>query len=304
MQVNRDEVCILIPALNEEPTVGMLIDQLKARGFLDILVVDGKSTDRTREIAQEKGARVYIQKSKGKGSAIIEVISSPDLITKPYVLMLDADGTNSPEDDLVMLTPLFEGADQVIGNRLMSENSDAFHRLNLYGNKILNHLFKVTHGKYLYDILSGYRAFKTESLKRMHLAEQGFGIETELAAESVRQGDEITVVPVSYGVRVGTATKLNPLADGTKIGLTILKLSRINNPLFYFGCIGLIPFIIGIFLSIYVVFEWIRGIDHVPLMIACTLFIILGIQLTMMALFADLFLAYHREVLLEIRQKK
>jgi dolichol-phosphate mannosyltransferase len=218
--------------------------------------------------------------------------------------MLDADGTNSPEDDLAMLTPLFNGADQVIGNRLISENFDAFHRLNLYGNKILNQMFKVTHGEYLYDILSGYRAFKTESLRHMRLTEQGFGIETELAVESVRQGDNIAVVPVSYDVRVGTATKLRPLSDGTKIGLTVLKLSRINNPLFYFGCIGLIPFIIGIFLSIYVVFEWVQGIEHVPLMIACTLLIILGTQLTMMALFADLFLAYHREVLLEIRQKK
>jgi dolichol-phosphate mannosyltransferase len=304
MEVDRDEVCILIPALNEEPTIGPLIDQLKIRGFSDILVVDGRSTDKTRAIAHEKGARIYIQEDKGKGAALIEVITSPVLIQKPYVLMLDADGTNAPEDDLVMLAPLFNGADQVIGNRLIDKNSDAFLRLNLYGNKILNHMFKVTHGKYLYDILSGYRAFKTLSLKHMHLTEQGFGIETELAAESVRQNDTVVIVPISYGVRKGTATKLNPLSDGIKIGLTMIKLSRMSNPLIYFGMIGLIPIFIGGILSLYIIIDWFLGIEHVPLMIASTLLIILGTQLLMMALFADLFFAYHREVLLEIRQKK
>jgi len=304
MQVDRDEVCVLIPALNEDPTIGPLIDQLKIRGFSDIIVVDGRSTDKTRDIARERGARIYIQKGRGKGAALIEVITSPDLIQKPYVLMLDADGTNAPEDDLVMLTPLFNGADQVIGNRLIHKNSGAFHRLNLYGNKILNHMFKVTHGKYLYDILSGYRAFKTASLKHMHLTEQGFGIETELAAESVRQDNTVVVVPVSYGVRTGTATKLNPLSDGIKIGLTMIKLSRTNNPLIYFGMIGLVPIAIGGIFSLYIIIDWFRGIEHVPLMIASTLLIILGTQLIMMALFADLFLSYHREVLLEIRHKK
>ena len=304
MNVDRDEVCVLIPALNEEPTIGAVIDQLKIRGFSDILVVDGRSTDKTRAIAQEKGARIFTQKGKGKGSALIQVITSLDLIQKPYVLMLDADGTNAPEDALVMLAPLFNGADQVIGNRLIDINAGAFHRLNRYGNKILNHMFKVAHGNYLYDILSGYRAFKTASLKRMHLTEQGFGIETELAAESVRKGHTIVVVPVSYGVRVGTATKLNPLADGLKIGLTIIKLSRTSNPLIYFGMIGLIPLVVGGIFSLYIIFDWFRGIEHVPLMIASTLLIILGTQLLMMALFADLFFSFHREVLLEIRMKK
>jgi dolichol-phosphate mannosyltransferase len=303
MSVHRDEVCVLIPALNEDPTIGPLIDQLQARGFLDILVVDGKSTDKTRKIASEKGVRIYTQKGRGKGAALIEVISSSDLIQKPYVLMLDADGTNLPEDDLIVLSPLFAGADQVIGNRLIGKNTGVFHRLNLYGNKILNHMFKVTHGEYLYDILSGYRAFKTTSLKQMHLTEQGFGIETEFAAESVRRGHNVVIVPISYEARIGTATKLNPLSDGIKIGCTMIKLSRMNNPLIYFGMIGLIPIIIGGFLSLYCVIDWIFGIEHVPLMIASTLLIIVGTQLIMMALFADLFLSYHREVLLEIHRK-
>ena len=303
MLVNRDEVCVLIPALNEDPTIGPLIDQLRARGFSDILVVDGRSTDKTKKIASEKGVRIYIQKGRGKGAALIEVISSPDLIQKPYVLMLDGDGTNSPKDDLVMLSPLFAGADQVIGNRLIDKNAGVFHRLNLYGNRILNHMFKVAHGEYLYDILSGYRAFNTASLKQMNLTEQFFGIETEFAVESVRKRHTVVVVPTSYGERVGTDTKLNPLSDGIKIGFTMIKLSRMNNPLFYFGMIGLIPIIFGGILSLYCVIDWILGVEHIPLMIASTLLIIVGTQLIMMALFADLFLSYHREVLLEIHRK-
>ena len=91
MVINKDEVCIFIPTLNEAPTIESLILSFKEMGYGDILVMDGKSTDRTVEIAQAAGAKVKIQTGKGKGQAIIEAIEDID---KPYILMLDGDNSH------------------------------------------------------------------------------------------------------------------------------------------------------------------------------------------------------------------
>ncbi|MBN1165862.1 MAG: S-layer glycoprotein N-glycosyltransferase AglJ [Methanospirillaceae archaeon] len=300
MDINRDNVCILIPTLNEEPTIGLLISEFKGMGFSDILVIDGNSTDKTQELAEKAGARVVIQKGKGKGTAVIQAFS---LIEKPYILMVDGDGTYSPDDAIPMLEPLLTGSDQVIGNRLTHTNVSAISRLNRTGNYILNNLFKMGHGVYYYDILSGYRAFTKESIQKMHLSETGFGIETELISEAVRIGACVTVVPVSYGKRPGTKTKLRPIKDGCRIAKTIYRLARVNNPLFYFGFVGLILMITGIGMGIYVMIEWFARIDHLPLTILAVTFVMFGFQIFMFGVLADMIVSFHREVINEIQKK-
>ena len=156
MKFNKDEVCILIPTLNEAPTIGNVVREFKALGYNHILVIDGKSTDNTVKFAREAGANVRTQSGKGKGNAIIEAF---EVIEQPYILMLDGDGTYSSKDAEKMLTPLFLGFDQVIGDRLINAEEGSFSRLNLFGNHMLNLLFKVAHSRDLHDILSGYRAF-------------------------------------------------------------------------------------------------------------------------------------------------
>lgn len=183
MNIEKDKVCILIPTLNEAPTIRDLVFKFKEMGFSNILVMDGNSRDATRDIALESGARVMVQSGKGKGNALIEAFRDID---SPYILMLDGDGTYAPEDAEIMLGPLLEGFDQVIGNRLIPKNQPAFSRLNLFGNQLINRLFKLAQGKYLYDILSGYRTFTSESIKQLHLKETGFEIETEISAEAVQ----------------------------------------------------------------------------------------------------------------------
>lgn len=96
------------------------------------------------------------------------------MIDKPYVLMLDGDGTYLPDDAEKMLEPpLGRGFDHVIGNRLVNPEAGAFTWLNLLGNQILNTLFRIAHGKDLSDILSGYRAFTLHSIRQMTLKEAG-----------------------------------------------------------------------------------------------------------------------------------
>jgi glycosyltransferase (TIGR04182 family) len=298
MMLNKDEVCILIPTLNEDLTIGELIREFRESGYNHILVIDGNSTDDTVKISRESGASVSTQSGKGKGNAIIEAFK---IIEQPYILMLDGDGTYSPKDAEKMLTPLFSGFDQVIGDRLTNAEEGSFSRLNLFGNHMVNFLFKVAHSRDLHDILSGYRAFTHSAIQQMNLKQKGFEIETEISVESVRNGQRIMVVPVNYSRRPGTTTKLSPFHDGIKIVSTIYRLARVNNPLFYFGLMGVFTSFLGILTGIYVLYEWLQGIDHIPLTILTVLLIVVGIEIFMFGMISDMLLIFHREVLHEIQ---
>ena len=298
MKFNKDEVCILIPTLNEGMTIGNIVREFTALGYTHILVIDGKSTDTTVKSAREAGATVRTQSGKGKGNAIIEAF---EVIEQPYILMLDGDGTYSAKDAEKMLTPLFLGFDQVIGDRLINAEEGSFSHLNLFGNHMLNLLFKVAHSRDLHDILSGYRAFTKLAILQMHLKEKGFEIETEISVESVRNGQRVMVVPIKYSRRPGTATKLSPFHDGFKIVSTIYRLARVNNPMFYFGMMGLFTTTIGLLVGVYVVMEWLQHIDHIPLTILTVLLIVVGIEIFMFGMISDMLLIFHREIIREIQ---
>ena len=91
--ISPDDVCVLVPTLEEEATIGEVIDGFHEEGYTTVLVVDGDSEDATREIARERGASVLVQSGSGKGQAVREAMEYVDL---PYVLMVDGDGTYDP----------------------------------------------------------------------------------------------------------------------------------------------------------------------------------------------------------------
>lgn len=300
MKFNKDEVCVLIPTLNEAPTIGRIVRDFRELGYHHILVIDGKSSDNTVKNAREAGANVRTQTGRGKGNAIIEAF---EIIEQPYILMLDGDGTYSAKDADKMLTPLFLGFDQVIGDRLINAEEGAFSRINLFGNHMLNLLFKIAHSRDLHDILSGYRAFTKLAVTQMSLKEKGFEIETEISVEAVRNGQRIMVVPIRYSSRPGTATKLSPFHDGFKIVSTIYRLARVNNPMFYFGMMGILTTFLGFLIGIYVLLEWLNPVrvEHIPLTILTVLLIVVGIEIFMFGMISDMLLVFHREIIREIQ---
>jgi dolichol-phosphate mannosyltransferase len=300
MKFNKDEVCVLIPTLNEAPTIGKIVREFRELGYNHILVIDGKSSDNSVKNAREAGANVRTQTGRGKGNAIIEAF---EIIEQPYILMLDGDGTYSAKDAEKMLTPLFLGFDQVIGDRLINAEEGAFSRINLFGNHMLNLLFKIAHSRDLHDILSGYRAFTKLAVTQMTLKEKGFEIETEISVEAVRNGQRIMVVPIRYSSRPGTATKLSPFHDGFKIVSTIYRLARVNNPMFYFGMMGIMTSLLGFLIGIYVLLEWLKPVhvEHIPLTILTVLLIVVGIEIFMFGMISDMLLVFHREIIREIQ---
>jgi len=292
--MNKDEVCILIPTLNEGKTIGGMVQEFKSMGFSDILVIDGHSTDDTVKTAPNAGAKVVLQSGTGKGQAVSQAFS---IIQNKYVVMIDGDGTYLPEEVNKVLEPVITGiADHVIGNRFANYQKGAFTSLNLFGNKILNKIFGFAYGIWLEDILSGYRAFTNNAIKQIDLNRTGFEVETEITVECVKKDLKTLEVPITYLARVsGAATKLRPIRDGFRIASTIYLLARTHNPLFYFNIIGVLLTISGMAVGIYVVDEWLKGITRVPLTILATLLIVTGIQMFIFAILSDLIVSMHRE---------
>ncbi|WP_458190567.1 S-layer glycoprotein N-glycosyltransferase AglJ [Haladaptatus sp. NG-WS-4] len=301
---DREDVCVLIPTLNEAETIGEVIDGFREQGFSNVLVVDGDSDDGTQEIATDCGARVIEQSGIGKGQAVREGLTH---IETEYVLMLDGDGTYSPEDADAMLEPLDDGYEHVIGNRFADLDDGSMTRLNQFGNRLINRAFLVIHGQNFEDILSGYRAFTRDSIERAYLTSDGFGVETELAVECVKHGIPTTVVPIRYEERPDESeTNLHPLWDGGDIIMTLYQLAKTNNPLFYFGSMGMLSGLLGIFLGIYVGIEWFvpPRVSHEVLAVVAGVAILFGVQLLMFGVLSDMIVTLHREQMRRIDRRR
>jgi glycosyltransferase (TIGR04182 family) len=290
-----DDVCVLVPTYNEAETIGDVVDGFHDEGLAKVLVIDGDSTDGTADIAREHGARVVQQSGSGKGQAVREAL---EMIEAPYVVMIDGDATYRPEEADRLLDPLLAGeADHVVGNRFANMESGAMSRLNRAGNRIINRTFRYVHGRELTDILSGYRAFTLSSVERFSLSSDGFGIETELSVECVKHGVPTAVVPITYRARPEESqTNLRPFRDGAVILLTLYRMTKTNNPLFYFGSVSALSILAGAALAVYVGIEWfVYDISHQILALVSGVGILLGIQLLMFGVLSDLIVTLNRE---------
>ncbi|HPT38424.1 MAG TPA: S-layer glycoprotein N-glycosyltransferase AglJ [Methanothrix sp.] len=301
---NYKNVCVLIPTLNEEESIGPVIREFLELGFENILVADGHSSDGTVAKARAAGAQIFIQSGSGKGQALKEVFEE---IQEDYILLIDGDGTYLPSEASSVLGPVLKGkADHVVGNRLGNVQGGALKRLNMFGNRMINLFFSTIYRVRLTDILSGYRAFTREGIVQLDLSTPGFEIESEITIESVKKGLRIIEVPITYRPRsAGTKTKLHPFRDGLKIILTIFRMAKTANPMFFFGLIGSFFGALGFLIGLYVALDWLYWrIDHIPLTILIAILIIVGFQLFLIGIQGDMMASMHRELISELHRKK
>ncbi|MEM3085727.1 MAG: S-layer glycoprotein N-glycosyltransferase AglJ [Halobacteria archaeon] len=297
-----ESVRILIPTLNEEATIGPLVEEFVRAGY-PVLVADGHSTDRTAERARAAGAEVMLQQGKGKGAAVVQALRA---IREPIVLMVDGDGTYLPAEAERLLEPVRKGvADHVVGNRFVHPERGAFTRLNFFGNKVLNKVFGLGYGVWLSDILSGYRALRREAMAGLNLDRSGFEIEAEMTIESVKRGLRLAEVPITYKPRAsGVRAKLHPLRDGLRIFWTLTSLAKTYNPAFLLFPLGLGLAGTGTALGLFVLYDYAaRGATHVFLTLAAGALFLVGLQILVFSSLANLQVLLHRELMRELKKK-
>ena len=211
------DVTILIPALNEEKTIGKVIGESTERGWT-VLVGDNNSTDKTCEIATSRGVVPISVLRRGKGHTIRELINH---IGTPQAVMIDGDYTYLTEDVQCVLGAL-KDCDVVIGYRKYRERS-SMSFLHIIGNYLLSLLASVLYGYRINDVNTGLKAFKTARLKDFGLVSGDFTIEADIFINAIRHKCKLKQIPISYRARLnGSKAKLQIL-DGLKIGWFLLK---------------------------------------------------------------------------------
>lgn len=216
-------VSVVIPTMNEEASIGSVLDEVRsalADWDFEVLIVDTNSRDRTRDLATAKGARVISEPSRGYGRAYRRGFAAS---TGTYVVTLDADLTYPAGRIPDFLAPLVEDrADFVSGDRLSGLSWDAMTGMHRVGNQILNIAFHGLYRSPVRDSQSGMWAFHRAILPRLTLIHDGMAFSEELKLEVIRAGFRFLEIPIDYRARVGEK-KIRSVSDATENLLWLLR---------------------------------------------------------------------------------
>ena len=223
--MNLPKVCIIIPTINEAETIGRVIDEIPSQAMqeagyeVEVMVIDGGSTDRTRQIAEERGARVVVEPRRGKGRAMRTALDIPQA---DFIFMLDGDYTYPPGYIAQMLELLRDTYPVVIGSRLRGQiEKGGMSRLNVIGNHLLTLMANILYGTRISDLCTGYWGLRGEVIPNLNLSADGFDFEAELFSQVAKKGYRIGEVPIYYRRRQ-TPPKLSSLRDGLRIGWALI----------------------------------------------------------------------------------
>ncbi len=210
------QVSVILPCLDEEPTVGVCVEKARKyfmeHGILgEVIVVDNGSKDRSPEVAAAAGARVVAESVRGYGAAYLRGFKEA---RGNFIVMADADDTYDLSRMGEFLKPLEQGYDLVMGSRFTGKiRQGAMPWANRYiGNPILTGLYRLFFRTGLSDIHCGMRSFTREACQRLRLHCLGMEFASEMILEASQQKLRITEVPIEYHPRRGSS-KLDPFID-------------------------------------------------------------------------------------------
>ncbi len=221
-------VSVIIPAFNEEESIGKVIADIPKTCVQEIIVVDNGCLDRTAEVARAAGARVIREERKGYGSACLAGIAA--LNAPEIVVFLDGDYSDFPSEMSLLLQPILAGeAEMVIGSRIRGVcERGALLPQARFGNALATFLIRLLF-RVRYTDLGPFRAIRHERLLAMDMQDKTFGWTVEMQVKAAKMGLRVCEVPVSYRKRIGqskiTGTVKGTILAGYKIIITILRYS-------------------------------------------------------------------------------
>jgi glycosyltransferase involved in cell wall biosynthesis len=200
-------VILVIPTLNEEEAIRPLIEEASSP-FPRIVVVDGHSSDRTREIAQSLGATVILQEfGPGKGCGIRTAMKFFLSQEAEILCIIDGDGSNIPRDLIPLSEAVRSGdADIAMGSRTRGKrDSRSMNWITIASNRVVSYLLSARYGGDFTDVQTGYWAFSRKAIERLipSLHSTRFEIELEIFAKAKSCGLVLEEFPVGFRKRLG-----------------------------------------------------------------------------------------------------
>jgi glycosyltransferase involved in cell wall biosynthesis len=228
--MERPIIDVIIPAYNEEQSIGLVVDEIPRDWVRNVVVANNNSTDRTGEVAEEHGAKVVFQPEPGYGNACLkamEFIAQQE--TKPEIIVfLDGDHSDYPEQLPEVVKPILDDeADMVIGSRALGKSeSGSLTPQQVFGNWLATVLLRLFYGVKFTD-LGPFRAIRYENLLQLNMVDRNYGWTVEMQIKAAKQKLRSVEVPVDYRVRIGeskvSGTLKGTIGAGYKIILTLFK---------------------------------------------------------------------------------
>jgi glycosyltransferase involved in cell wall biosynthesis len=220
---------VVVPAYNEEATIGAVVEKLlTVPRLLEVVVVDDCSTDRTHEIARTLAAahpQVKLARHASNRGKTEALRTGFRLTRGEIVIIQDADLEYDPaEIPLVILPIVNDLADVVYGSRfLVRRATRVLYFYHYLGNKFLTFLSNTLTNLNMTDIETGYKAFRGDIIRQMRITSDGFGFEVEVTAKVAKLGCAVYEVPISYYGRTYDEGKKIGLRDGFQALWLILR---------------------------------------------------------------------------------
>lgn len=224
------KLSIIIPVYNEKKTIEEILKQVMAVKIpkinKEIIIVDDKSTDGTREILKKIKKRhprlriIYHSQNQGKGAAVRMGFQNAN---GDILLVQDADLEYDPHDIPKLLEPIQKGkAEVVYGSRFTGERRNMLF-WHMVGNRFLTFLVNLLYNTTLSDMEVCYKLFTKRALKNVKLKEDRFGFDPEITAKILKKGIRIYEVPISYAGREFEEGKKIKWKDGFRILWVLIK---------------------------------------------------------------------------------
>ena len=217
---------LVIPAFNEEYSIGLVLQAIPEGVCTEIIVVDNNSNDNTAAIAKENGATVLFQKLPGYGNACLKGL---DYIREnkgcDIVVFLDGDYSDYPEELPKLLAPIInEEADMVIGSRIQSlRQPGSMTPQQVFGNWLAVFLIRLFF-RHRYTDLGPYRTITWQALEKLKMEDKNYGWTVEMQVKAVKQNLRSVNLPVKYRKRAGGESKVSGTLKGSVLaGIKIIK---------------------------------------------------------------------------------
>ena len=238
----------LIPAYNEEPSIGRVVRT--TRSHVDyVVVVDDGSRDRTADVARRAGAIVVQHHAnRGKAAAVNTGFAQVRRMGAGAMVMLDGDGQHCTDDIPTVLAPIIaDDADVVIGSRFLGVTSDipVYRKI---GQHILTYATNMASGVHVSDSQSGFRAFSSQALEVLSFGQGGFSVESEMQFRIREHALRLAEVPIK--VTYAEKAKRNPATQGMQVINGVTRLVSLTRPLLFFGLNSLVIAAISILVAL------------------------------------------------------